>query len=123
MKTRTPIALLRRQSLMPVEAIQSKRPQPKAAARPSTNPDGTPKFWFREDHCFYRDGKRHSKEGVQALLKKTRGDKFANYEGALEKRARPSRTSTETRPLVDRAAHFTPVSDQGRTVDNQCDRC
>ena len=78
-------------------AIKSKRPQPKAAARSKTNPDGTPKFGLHEGHCFYCNEKGHTKTDrtmFKALLEKNAA---ANSDG-------------------------TPVSDQGRqTVDGRCD--
>ena len=51
-----------------VNAVTAQRPPRTRSTKPAnmTNPDGTPKFRFHEDHCWYRDAKGHDRQNCVA---------------------------------------------------------
>ena len=73
-----------------MNAVTAQRPPKTRSAKPEnmTNPDGTPKFWFHEDHCWYCDAKGHDRQSCKKykkLLATNGGQRNAGYEGAFEK--------------------------------------
>ena len=54
-----------------MSAVTAPRPPRTRSTKPEnmTNPDGTPKFWFHEDHCWYCDAKGHDRQSCDKYKK------------------------------------------------------
>ena len=84
-----------------MNAVTAQRPPRTRSTKPEnmTNPDGTPKFWFHEDHCWYCDANGHDRQSCdkyKRLLAANGGRRPAGYEGAFEKARKAHRAKHGT---------------------------
>ena len=98
-----------------MNAVTSQRPSTTRSTKPEnmTKPDGTPKLWFHEDHCWYCDAKGHDRQSCdkyKKLLAANGGRRPAGYEGAFEKAQRHTGQSTARAIPLAQAEILTPAN-------------
>ena len=88
--------------------------KPRAGPSPKGKPDDPTKCWLHEGHCCYCDSTQHTRRVFQKykeLLAKSGGRKPAGFEGALNKRGRPTEKVTATGRLEDPEEIFRAAND------------